>query len=76
MVELKPGFLAVADNNIVQIWNLSKTSAYQKEIIHHEDHIVAFKSVDNGEFVFSVGRDKSIIYWNTLDAEPIFIKDT
>ena len=37
LAELKPGMLAVSDNNIVQVWDLARPSAYIKEVIHHED---------------------------------------
>ncbi len=32
--------------------------------------------MNEGEFVLSVGRDQKIIFWNTVDSETIFIKDT
>ena len=76
MVELRPGFIAVSDNNIVQIWDLGRTQSYKREVIHHEDQIVKFISLDEGDYVLSVGRDKKIIVWNSLDCEVCVIKDT
>lgn len=35
--EVRTGLLAVSDNNIVQLWDLSRPGAYLKEVIHHED---------------------------------------
>jgi WD40 repeat protein len=76
LCELKPGTVAVSDSNIVQIWDLNRPGTYIKEVIHHEDQIVKFVAIDNGEFVMSVGRDRKIIFWNTTDAETVFTKDS
>ena len=35
-----------------------------------------FESLDDGDFVISVGRDKKIIVWNSLDCEAVVIKNT
>lgn len=76
MIELRAGFIAVSDNNIVQIWDLGRTQAYKREVIHHEDQIVKFIALDDGDYVASVARDKKIIVWNTLDCEVAVIKNT
>ena len=47
-----------------------------KEVIHHEDQVAKFIPVDNGDFVFSVARDKKLIFWNTQDQEAVIVKET
>ena len=49
--------VAISDNNIVQIWDLDKTTNYVKEVIYHEDQVAVMLTMDNGEYVLSVGRD-------------------
>ena len=33
-------------------------------------------AIDEGDFVFSVGRDRKIICWNATDSEQVLLKDT
>ena len=35
-----------------------------------------FLTIDDGDFVFSVGRDKKIICWNVTDSEVVLTKDS
>ena len=57
ITELMDNRVAVCDNNIVQIWDLNKTTIYLKEVVHHEDQIAQMLPMDEGEFLLTVGRD-------------------
>ena len=74
IVEMSENRVCIAKKNTSQIWDLTKPKKAIKEATHHSDQIARMIPLDNGEFIFSVGRDQKIILWNTIDTEAVFEK--
>lgn len=70
--ELTDGLVAIAVQNMIEVWNLSNKDGPVRRLSGHTEMITKLCRIQNGNYFFSSGYDKTVSFWSAHKGECIY----